>query len=210
MKAEGSKNFLNTLGVTTGDSVMPLFPLGIWLYPTVVLPLQIFEPRYLSMISQRLKQGAGFGVVPIRDGSEVGNAPSIFPTGVSVDIVDWYQQSNGLLGIKVQGGRRFRVLDTMVNDDQLMWGQVAYLDDEEAEPLSERHNGLLQLLQELKNHPHAEALALTEPNDVKALSYQLAQLLPFTAAKKMALLAADDPETRLSIIAQEVFDLANA
>ena len=189
---------------------MPLFPLGIWLFPTVTLPLQIFEPRYLTMISERLKQGAGFGVVPIRKGSEVGQVPSIYPLGVAVEVVDWYQQSNGLLGIKVRGKQRFRILETETQANQLLVGETTKLPLETHAPLLDRHAGLLDLLNELKQHPHAEALELSEPDTALELSYQLAQLLPFDANKKMTLLMAADAEARLSLIAQQVFDLANA
>jgi len=210
MTAEDLQHQLKEPKVAVGEVLLPLFPLGVWLYPTITLPLQLFEPRYLRMISERLKQGAGFAVVPIREGREVGETPSIFPLGVIVDIVDWYQQSNGLLGMKVRGRRRIRILDTQVQDDKLMLGQVVYLPEEDSHPLLERHAGLLQLLQELKQHPHAEALALAEPETDLALSYQLAQLLPFDANKKMTMFTAADAEARLSYIAQQVFDLANA
>lgn len=188
---------------------MPLFPLAVWLFPSVVLPLQIFEPRYLEMISACLKQSAGFGVVPIRKGREVGQVPSIYPFGVEAEVVDWYQQSNGLLGIKVRGRQRFSVVDSETDDNRLLVGKVTFLPLEEQEPLLERHSGLLQLLNELKQHPHAEGLALNDPSTSQELSYQLAQLLPFDAGKKMSLMIAENAEARLSMIERQVFDMAN-
>ena len=209
MKAEDSKSFLADQSPLLGDCSLPLFPLGLWLFPGITLPLQIFEPRYLTMISERLKKGAGFGVVPIMDGREVGSVPVIHPVGVEVEVVDWYQQSNGLLGIKVCGLQRFRVLETAVSETKLMIAEVEYLSVEEEEPIVERHSGLSQLLLELKQHPHAEALSLPEPQTRNQLSYQLSQLLPFDGDKKQQLMLAEDPEQRLCIIAKQVFDLAN-
>lgn len=209
MKAEDQKTFLSSAPEVLGDCTLPLFPLGTWLYPDITLPLQIFEPRYLTMISERLKKQAGFGIVPIMEGREVGTAPEIHPVGVEVEVVDWYQQSNGLLGIKVSGKQRFRVLNTEVNDDQLMLGDVEYLPLEQDEDIIERHSGLSQLLLELKQHPHADALELNEPQTSNQLSYQLSQLLPFEANKKLELMLASDPEQRLGIIAKQVFELAN-
>jgi len=57
---------------------LPLFPLNTVLFPGCVLDLQIFEARYLDMISRCMKQGSGFGVVCIVEGDEVGEAASSF------------------------------------------------------------------------------------------------------------------------------------
>ena len=53
---------------------LPLFPLGTLLLPHGRLPLQIFERRYIDMISACMREGTGFGVVWIRTGSEVAQA----------------------------------------------------------------------------------------------------------------------------------------
>ena len=53
---------------------MPLFPLGTVLFPEGPLPLRVFEPRYLDMISRCLKDESQFGVLLITEGSEVGSA----------------------------------------------------------------------------------------------------------------------------------------
>ena len=57
---------------------LPLFPLNTVLFPGCILDLQIFEARYLDMIGRCMKQGGGFGVVCILEGSEVGIAPQGF------------------------------------------------------------------------------------------------------------------------------------
>lgn len=86
---------------------LPLFPLNTVLFPGCNLDLQIFEARYLDMIGRCMKQGVGFGVVCILEGSEVGAAPEGFAmVGCEARIIDFQQQDNGLLGIRVQGGRR--------------------------------------------------------------------------------------------------------
>lgn len=88
---------------------LPLFPLNAVLFPGCRLDLQIFEARYLDMISRCMKQGTGFGVVTIGEGREVGEAPSrLAMVGCEASVRDWQQRPNGLLGIRVEGGRRFR------------------------------------------------------------------------------------------------------
>ncbi len=89
---------------------LPLFPLDTVLFPGCFLDLQVFEARYLDMVSQCLKAGYGFGVVHILNGKEVGAAPAEFShIGCEALIRDWQQLPNGLLGIRVEGGRRFDV-----------------------------------------------------------------------------------------------------
>ena len=104
---------------------LPLFPLNTVLFPGCVLDLQIFEARYLDMISRCMKQGSGFGVVCIIEGAEVGDAASHFAAiGCEARVCDFQQRPNGLLGIRVEGGRRFRVERAQVLPDQLTIADV--------------------------------------------------------------------------------------
>ena len=104
---------------------LPLFPLNTVLFPGCMLDLQIFEARYLDMVSRCMKQGQGFGVVCIIDGAEVGEAAGQFSAiGCEALIRDFEQRPNGLLGIRVEGGRRFRVQHAQVLPDQLTLAEV--------------------------------------------------------------------------------------
>ena len=87
---------------------VPLFPLRTVLYPGGPLPLRIFEPRYIDMVSKCLKKDCQFGVLLIREGNEAG-AASTYNIGTLARITDWYQGSDGLLGITAVGEQRFRL-----------------------------------------------------------------------------------------------------
>jgi len=101
---------------------LPLFPLDTVLFPGCILDLQLFEARYLDMISRCLKADHGFGVVRILQGLEVGPAATAFAgIGCEAVIRDWQQQPNGLLGIRVEGQRRFDIERTEVQADQLAY-----------------------------------------------------------------------------------------
>ena len=178
---------------------LPLFPLNTVLFPGCVLDLQIFEARYLDMVARCMKQGTGFGVVCILDGREVGNAPQgIAGIGCEALIRDFQQQDNGLLGIRVEGGRRFEVLGTQVQRDQLLVAEVEWLDDAPEQPLLEEDQDLLALLKALAEHPMVAALNMnTEVAGQQSLSNQLAYLLPFAEADKIELLQVNDPQQRL-------------
>jgi hypothetical protein len=178
---------------------LPLFPLKTVLFPGCVLDLQIFEAHYLDMIARCMKQGTGFGVVCILEGSEVGDAPDdIALIGCEALIRDFQQQENGLLGIRVEGGRRFGVLSAERQRDQLLVAEVEWLDEIPEQPLEEEDQDLLALLKALAEHPMVAALNMnTEVEGQQSLANQLAYLLPFAEEDKLQLLQVDDPQQRL-------------
>lgn len=180
----------------------PLFPLNTVLFPGCRLDLQIFEARYLDMIGRCMKQSGGFGVVAIVEGEEVGDAPERYSLiGCEAHIRDWQQQSNGLLGIRVEGGRRFRVLSANVQLDQLTVAEVEWLDEQPNQPLTKEHDDLAALLEALSMHPMVSALEMGgEVNGQQELACQLAYLLPFERDQKQVLLEMDDPTVRLARI----------
>lgn len=180
----------------------PLFPLNTVLFPGCRLDLQIFEARYLDMIGRCMKQNGGFGVVAIIEGEEVGDAPERYSlVGCEAHIRDWQQRPNGLLGIRVEGGRRFRVLSANVQTDQLTVAEVQWLDEQPDQPLTKEHDDLAALLEALSVHPMVSALEMGgEVNGQQELACQLAYLLPFERDQKQVLLEMDDPTVRLARI----------
>lgn len=178
---------------------LPLFPLSAVLFPGCVLDLQVFEARYLDMIARCMKQGSGFGVVCILEGSETGDIePDIAGIGCEARVSDFQKQDNGLLGIRVEGGRRFEVLNTELQRDNLLVADVHWLDEIPEQPLQEEDQDLLALLKALAEHPMVAALNMnTEVSGQQSLANQLAYLLPFAEEDKLDLLQVDDPQQRL-------------
>nr|WP_262372059.1 LON peptidase substrate-binding domain-containing protein [Pseudomonas peli] len=178
---------------------MPLFPLNTVLFPGCMLDLQIFEARYLDMVSRCMKQGQGFGVVCIIDGAEVGEAAGQFSAiGCEALIRDFEQRPNGLLGIRVEGGRRFRVQHAQVLPDQLTLAEVEWLDEQAEQPLEAEHADLAALLGALSAHPLVASLGMASaPAGQEALANQLAYLLPLDAEQKLQLLEMPDVQLRL-------------
>ena len=105
---------------------IPLFPLNTVLFPGGPLPLRIFEPRYLDMLSHCMKDNTPFGVLLIREGDEVGPATT-FEVGTLASVTDWYQGSDGILGVTAIGTERFRLLSAEQQDDGLNVGEVEIL-----------------------------------------------------------------------------------
>ena len=187
--------------------MLPLFPLNAVLFPGCMLDLQLFEARYLDMVSRVMKLGEGFGVVCILDGEEVGQAPEGYAlVGCEALVRDFQQQDNGLLGIRVQGGRRFRVVSTQVQRDQLILADVEWLDELPERPLQEADADLVALLAALAEHPMVAALNMgVTASGQQSLANQLAYLLPFTEEDKVELLELSDAQERLDAI-QDLLD----
>ena len=183
---------------------LPLFPLNTVLFPGCMLDLQIFEARYLDMISRCMKQGEGFGVVCILEGTEVGAAAGLFAAiGCEALIRDFQQLPNGLLGIRVEGGRRFRVQRAQVLPDQLTLAEVEWLEEAPEQPLRAEHADLAALLGALSAHPMVAALGMpSEPAGQEALANQLAYLLPLDSEQKLQLLDTPGAELRLELLQQ--------
>jgi Lon protease-like protein len=182
---------------------IPLFPLNSVLFPGGPLPLRIFEPRYLDMVSRCLKEGSGFGVVLIRDGDEVGEVPQIYDVGTFGRISYWEQRSDGLLGITVTGEQRFRILHSMVQPSRLIEAEVTLLPLSPPQPLPKRHAALATLLQRILDEMEPPHLILERDYaNADWVSGRLVELLPLDPAIKQRLLQEDDPLRRLDRLAE--------
>jgi hypothetical protein len=180
----------------------PLFPLNTVLFPGCMLDLQIFEARYLDMVSACMRRGEGFGVVGILEGREVGAAAGRHAeVGCEALIRDFQQRPNGLLGIRVEGGRRFVVERSTVQADQLTLAEVRWLDEQADAPLRAEHADLAALLNALNEHPMVSGLGMAGAvAGQQALANQLAYLLPFSVEEKLQALREGDPAQRLAQI----------
>jgi len=178
-----------------------LFPLNTVLFPEGPLALRIFEPRYLDMIKDCMRNDAPFGVCLIRKGNEAGDAATPCPVGTLARIVDWDRLDNGLLGITALGTQRFRIHNTFVADDKLLRGEIEILATEPAVAIAPKYRQLEQLADKLIDHAgdlyrHGEKCI----RNATWLGYRLAELLPVPAGYKQRFLEMEDPLLRLEQI----------
>lgn len=182
------------------EKVVPLFPLGTVLFPDGPLPLRVFEPRYLDMISRCLKDETQFGVLLINEGSEVGAADT-YPVGTKAQICDWYQGSDGILGVTAVGTQRFRLEKVKQESDGLYLGDIATLDPEPSVPLPETYWSMADLLRAV-----VEDLGrLYEPlekhyDDATWVGNRFAEILPVSMEQKQHCLEMNDPIERLRFV----------
>ncbi len=123
-----------------GD-LIPLFPLGTPLFPGIVLPLQIFEPRYRRLMRDLLDHPESgdrrfFGVVAIRQGWEVERiapAEALYDVGCTARVQAVRHQPDGGFRVVTVGGERFRLLEVVVTDDPpYLQAEVEWMSEEEA------------------------------------------------------------------------------
>ncbi|MBV28073.1 MAG: peptidase S16 [Gammaproteobacteria bacterium] len=198
---------------------LPLFPLRTVLFPGGILPLRIFEPRYVDMIRWCMREAKGFGVVLLREGSDVldGNAADeakrqgahIFDIGTAAQIIDFDQADNGLLGIVAQGGEKFSVQSSYVETDGLMRARVRSL-PEVAQPLPPGYESLVSVLKDLLTHPLIQELdPQVDFEQDSSVGHRLADLLPVAPELKQWLLEMSDAEQRLRELQDIIKQLAS-
>jgi uncharacterized protein len=180
---------------------IPLFPLQTVLFPGGPLPLRIFEPRYVDMISRCLKSGIGFGVLLIKTGEEAGVVAGMHELGTIANVVDWDQLNDGTLGVVVIGGTRFLWRSVRREDDGLNVAEVELLETEPVVPLPERFQDMARLLEGVFEDlgPHYRHVT---PNfgDAGWVGCRLAELLPIDLEHKQHCLELFEPVGRLEYL----------
>ncbi len=174
---------------------IPIFPLHTVLFPGGHLPLRIFEIRYTDMISQCLKSNIGFGVCLITEGKEVGGVAATHEVGTLASIHDWHMRKDGLLGITAKGEKRFHVKKQSIEDNNLMFAEVEYFEEEASvHEVSKEHADLVSMLKEKISQRYLSSADFSSANWV---GYRLTELLPLRLSQKQYFLQLSDPFQRL-------------
>lgn len=172
---------------------IPLFPLSTVLFPDGPLPLRVFEPRYLAMVSRCLREDSEFGVVLIRDGKDTGEVATS-GVGTLARIIDWYQGSDGILGITARGTRQFRLHGVSRQPDGLYIGQVELLPEPPQLPLPEEFRPMATLLASVIDDLGRLYDAIEKRYDDAAwVACRLAEIVPMSPADKQQCLELTDP-----------------
>lgn len=178
-----------------------MFPLGSVLFPTLFLPLHVFEPRYRRLVRDCLDGDREFGVVLIERGSEVGGGDVRFGVGTVARILEAAELDDGRWVLGTVGTRRIRV-QRWLDDAPYPRAEVVDWPDPEPGPgLHDDHVRAVALLRRVLAHAaemgEATAPATVELADDPVLGgYQAAALAPIGPADHQALLAAGSPEDR--------------
>jgi Lon protease-like protein len=188
----------------------PLFPLHTVLYPGGLLPLRIFEPRYVDMVRDCMRDNAVFGVVLIRSGREAGAAAEPQSIGTTARIRDFDRGPDGLLHILAVGEQRFLIHTRQLLPNSLQVATAEPLLDEPRPAVPSALAWLTDVLRELRAQSSAPvADELEQYDDGNWLGYRLAELLPLPASIRQRVLDAHCAADRLALIGS-VLEVATA
>ena len=183
---------------------LPVFPLGLVVLPGTIQTLQIFEPRYISMVKDCMNSESGF-VITLSNDNVSGE--SFMSQGTFVDIIDFNQLPNGLLGITVKGREKVSIKSIEQVESGLHYASISPI----AEPIVDdqavlaKFPDLINVLSQLKEHPQVKLLPLEiDMLSAESVSYQLAGLIPISPMQKQTLLEAFDSKQRMNILAKLV------
>jgi Lon protease-like protein len=179
---------------------LPLFPLNTVLFPGGLLPLKVFEQRYVEMTKRCVRDGTSFGVCLIREGREVGDPAVPALLGCTARIDEWDVPHPNIFHLVAHGERRFRILRTEVAALGLLLGEAELLLPETTaqtapDPLCR------SVLASVVEHIGAERFpGPIRMDDPAWISYRLAEVLPLSTEIRQQLLETDAAERRLEML----------
>lgn len=181
---------------------LPIFPLGRVVFPNSIFHLQIFEQRYLEMVSSQLKKGQGFVTSLIKKGNETGVPAEPFDIGTYVEIVDFGQKDNGLLMISCLGKRRVAINQTEILPNKLIHGNISWLPTFD-ENIELADNDLRNVLIDLAKHPEVDILDAPEQwNKEVFVLERLTEYLPISERQKQSILEQSCMDMRKAMLYQ--------
>jgi Lon protease-like protein len=193
---------------------LPLFPLNTVLFSGGILPLRVFEARYIDMVRECMKREAPFGVVLIKSGKEVGAIAEPEDVGCLAQIVQWDMADLGVLLLRTQGGERFRIIETRALPDQRLEARVEMIAPDAAVPVSDAHvrcaTALKMVIDDINDKVQKEEVndfdnPFSHPiklDDAGWVANRWCEILPIPLKARQKLFELTDAQSRLNIIHQ--------
>jgi len=185
----------------------PLLPLNAIVCPKGRIPLQIFEPHYLDMVSECLKSGREFAVVLLCE--EGLNDARFYKQGTLVRIVDFDNTPQaGVLSITVEGIAQVALNELEQQEDGLWLASIRKKSQESYVDLPEEFDDLKVVLKALVKHPFVKDLNMEiDYQDGREVSWRLTELLPLGNKQKQCLYEMQDAVSRLERISKELSEM---
>lgn len=191
---------------------IPLFPLNTVLFPGGILPLKVFEARYVDMVRECMKQELPFGIVLIKSGQETGPAAVPESIGCLAHIAQWDMVNLGVLLLRTRGGERFRILETRELADRRLEARIEMMSADSAAPITDVHlrcaKALKIVIDDINAKGQAERGAAYESpftlpaqlDDTGWVANRWCEILPIPLKARQKLLELDDAQSRLAVV----------
>ncbi len=184
---------------------IPIFPLGTVLYPQGVLPLRIFEARYVDMTKACIGDDEVFGVCLIHEGREVGAPATPEIWGCTARIRHWEVPTPGLFSLITQGERIFCIRERYTTPSGLTRALVQYAAHPDPQPVPARYRPLAQLIEDVSSQIDPRMLPTPmRLDDAAWVAWRLAELLPLAAEDRLRLLQLRDGAAMLALIERHI------
>ena len=184
---------------------LPIFPLGVVLFPGMPLPLHIFEPRYRLMMARCLEDDRTFGVAQISEGTEGQSGTVPCRVGCSAQILEVAPFADGRMNLQTLGMQRFEILELREHDEYLI-GTCQWLEDEPMGDGIVRHamslrRALSRYFDALAKNTElpAQLGEIDVPQDPFALSMFVAAILSLPNTQKQTLLEMTSTQARIEV-----------
>lgn len=186
---------------TSDNNLLPLFPLGTVLFPGMLLPLHLFEERYLRLIEERQGVDPIFGVILTLHGREVGDRPDVHEVGTAATLVGLGRYPGGRYDAVIRGTQRFRA-DRGHWENGYLTAPVRWLEEEAggahndrlASRVSRSYENFLAALEQATNVDAPRDPLELAPAE---LAYALCARLPLNTWEQQRLLEAPTTADRL-------------
>ena len=174
-----------------------IFPLNTVLFPGGVLPLKVFEQRYLEMTKICISENRPFGVCLIKEGQEVGTPAVPQEIGCLARIAQWDMPQLGVFHLLAEGTQRFRIVRSSVEKMGLIAASIETLPFEpEVAPRDTLCGEVLQAIIAKIGADHFPAPHRFD--DAAWIGYRLSEVLPISLDARQELLQMSDPQARLA------------
>lgn len=193
---------------------IPLFPLNTVLFPGGILPLKVFEARYIDMVRDCMKRDAPFGVVLIKSGQEVGQAAQPEAIGCLAHIAHWDMANLGVLLLRTRGGDRFRILETREMPDHRLEAKIEMIAPDSEVPVTGVHvtcaRALKIVIDDINKRGRAEQgpsfeSPVSQPmllDEAGWVANRWCEILPIPLKARQKLLELVDAQSRLMVVHQ--------
>ena len=190
---------------------LPVFQLGLVALPGTIQNLQIFEPRYINMVKNCMKNSQGFVIVFQKPTDSIDDF-EISKKGSYVEIIDFNNLPNGLLGISVKSINKVVVNNLIQLKDGLHIAEINPLVDPEVDDqaLLAEFPEITNILNQLVKHPRIVDMPIeVDFNSADSVAYHLAGLIPIPWTSKQNLLEAFDASQRLKILSKYIDEISS-
>jgi len=182
---------------------LPIFPLpNLVLFPGIVVPLKIFEPRYLEMMGDVLSEDGFIGIVALKPGweAEYQDKPSVYDVGCKGLIVKCDQADDDSLHVLIRGVGKFRIVNE-IEGKSYRRAEVISISDVVAGELDSTGNDLRQELMTQLVDCGDRFINIEQVNELSELDTNvfinaMSFVSPFDTSSKQFLLEAENVTER--------------